>query len=122
MEWMRATFSHSGKTGKIAINVPRGTLFPNDSATNPTTRFNRFMSLIPASNSYPFDTRDYSRMEGFMENLTIGSDSWGATHLQHAWDVQDENVPTIQISALADSGGVSNMDHAVIYHTYYTAH
>ena len=45
VDWMRATFSYSGKTGKIAINVPRGTLFPNDSATNPTVRFNRFMSL-----------------------------------------------------------------------------
>ena len=121
VEWMRATFSHSGKTGKIAINVPRGTLFPNDSATNPTTRFNRFMSLIPASNSYTGDIHDYSRMEGFMENLKIGSRNWTATNLQHAWDVQDENVPTIQISALADSGGVSNMDHVVIYHTY-TAH
>lgn len=121
VDWMRATFSHSGKIGKIAINVPRGTLFPNNSATYPTTRFNRFMSLIPSNNSYTGDTRDYSRMEGFMENLEIGSSSWGATNLQHVWNVQDENVPTIRISTLADSGGVSNMDHAVIYHTY-TAH
>lgn len=120
VDWMRATFSHSGKTGKIAINVPRGTLFPNDSATNPTVRFNRFMSLVPVG-GYSADVADYSRLEGRMENLKIGSANWTSSNLQHVWDVQDENVPTIQISTLADSGGTSNEDHAIIYHTH-TAH
>lgn len=118
VDWMRATFSHSGKTGKIAINVPRGTLFPDSSATNPTLRFNRFMSLVPANNSYTGDIPDSSKLEGWMENLKIGSSSWTAANLQHVWDVQDENVPTIQISTLADSGGTSNKDHAIILHTY----
>lgn len=117
VDWMRATFSYSGKTGKIAINVPRGTLFPNDSATNPTVRFNRFMSLVPVG-GYSADVADHSRLEGRMENLQIGSANWTSSNLQHVWDVQDENVPTVQISTLADSGGASNKDHAVIYHTH----
>ena len=120
VDWMRATFSHSGKTGKVAINVPRGTLFKASSTANPSVRFNRFMSLVPASNHYADDFNDHSRLEGWMENLKLGSSKWTASDLQHVWDVQDENVPTIQISTLADSGGVSNRDHVVIYHTTLT--
>jgi hypothetical protein len=116
VDWMRTTFSHSGKTGKIAINVPRGKLFPESSAANPMVRFNRFMSLVPKKSGD--DHRDGSRLEGWMENLKIGSSRWTAANLQHVWDVQDENVPTIQISTLADSGGASNRDHAVIYHSH----
>lgn len=121
VDWMRATFSHSGKTGKIAINVPRGALFPASSTTTPSVRFNRFMSLVPASNRFVHDIADNSRLEGWMENIKIGSSNWTASNLQHVWDIQDENVPTVQISTLADSGGTSNKDHAIIYHTF-TAH
>lgn len=116
VDWIRATFSHSGKTGKIALNVPRGKLFPDSSTTNPTVRFNRFISLLPKEGST--DIADDSRLEGWMENLKIGSSRWTAANLQHVWDVQDENVPTIQISTLADSGGASNRDHAVIYNSH----
>lgn len=115
VDWMRATFSYNGKTGKIAINVPRGTLFPDSTAANPTVRFNRFMSLVPDS-GYE-DIRDNSRMEGWMENLKLGTSNWNAALLQHVWDVQHECLPTIRISTLAGSSGTSNVDHAVIYHS-----
>lgn len=91
---MRATFSHSGKTGKIALNVPRDMLFPNDSTMNYTTRFNHFMSLIPMNNSYIGDYLDNSRMKGWMENLKICSSSWLTTNLQYVWNVQDEKSST----------------------------
>lgn len=120
VDWMRATFSYNGKTGKIAINVPRGRLFPESSEAKPTLRFNRFMSLVPASNAPKDDCKDDSRLEGWMENLKIGSVNWTADKLQHVWDVQDENVPLVRISTLADSGGTSNQDHAIIYHTVAT--
>ncbi len=119
IDWMRATFSYCGKAGKAAINVPRGTLFPESSATNPTLRFNRFMSLVPNLNT-PDDGTDGSRLEGYMENLKLGSVNWTADKLQHVWDVQDENMPLVRISTIADSGGVSNQDHAIIYHTVAT--
>ena len=115
VDWMRATFSYSGKTGKAAINVPRGTLFPESSEANPTLRFNRFMSLVPDNGTK--DKKDSSRLEGYMENLKIGSVNWTADKLQHVWDVQDENVPLVCISTLADSGTAINQDHAIIYHT-----
>lgn len=122
VDWMRTTFSYETedkqkKVGKIAINVPRGTLFPASSTANPSVRFNRFMSLVPADNTYEEDYADDSYLEGWMENLKIGSTSWTASNLQHVWDIQEENIPTIQISTLAGSGGVSNRDHVIIHHT-----
>ena len=119
VDWMRATYSYNGKVGKAAINVPRGTLFPASTAAKPTLRFNRFMSLIPVTESTD-DMKDDSRLEGWMENLKIGSVNWTADKLQHVWDVQDENMPLVRISTIADSGGVSNQDHAIIHHTVAT--
>lgn len=119
VDWMRATYSYNGKVGKAAINVPRGTLFPASSAAKPTLRFNRFMSLVPVT-EYTNDGADGSRLEGWMENLKIGSVNWTADKLQHVWDVQDENMPLVRISTIADSGGVSNQDHAIIHHTVAT--
>lgn len=51
-----------------------------------------------------------------MENLKIGSVNWTADKLQHVWGIQLENMPLVQISTLADSGGKSNQDHVIIRH------
>ncbi len=119
VDWLRATYSYSGKVGKAAINVPRGTLFPESTAAKPTLRFNRFISLIPVTESTD-DRNDNSRLEGWMENLKIGSVNWTEDKLQHVWGIQVENMPLVRISTLAESGGTPNQDHVIIHHTVAT--
>lgn len=114
VDWIRATFTYNGKTGKIALNSPLGTMFKKVNGS-PETRFNRFMSLVP-ENTATGDDKDGSKLVGRMNNLKLGSVAWSDDKIQFAWAMQMNNIEAIRIGKLAQSGGTAATDYAVLHH------
>ena len=114
VDWIRVTFTYNGKTGKIALNCPLGTMFKRVSGS-PETRFNRFMSLVPDSGATS-DNADNSKLTGRMNNLKLGSTAWTDDKIQFAWAMQMNNIEAIRIGTLAQSGGSAATDYAVLHH------
>lgn len=101
----------------VTYSGDRGDFFAYHWSQNkPLVRFVRFMSLVPQDPSE--DDKDFSTMEGEIENLKINGSNWNADRIEYAWSVQGANIESLKISNLATSSIAQNADYIKINHRY----
>ena len=86
------------------------------SGGKPVVRFYRFMSLVPLDETGKTDVADQSGLSATIDTLKLGTATWDAAKIQHAYASQIENVKSLMVSTLTPECISANQDYCYIFH------
>ena len=114
-DYVRITYTCGSLTGTLAFNAPKGTMHSR-SGGKPVVRFYRFMSLVPLDETGKTDVADQSGLSATIDTLKLGTATWDAAKIQHAYASQIENVKSLMVSTLTPECISANQDYCYIFH------
>ena len=114
-DYVRITYTCGSLTGTLAFNAPKGTMHSR-SGGKPVVRFYRFMSLVPLDKNGENDVADLSGLSATIDTLKLGTATWDAAKIQHAYASQIENVKSLMVSTLTPECISANQDYCYICH------
>lgn len=114
-DYVRFTYTCGSLTGTIAFNAAKGTMHTR-SNNKPVVRFYRFMSLVPLTGNGENDGADSSGLSAAIDTLKLGTATWDAAKIQHAYASQIENVKSLMVSTLTPECISANQDYCYICH------